>query len=412
MLSSRNRSEFLAVPELVRLSMPQGSDGREPTLLIKASALNLQYFLRLRQFNLIILLISGRWLGYGVELLDDAEHPAMLWSLLEYADELEALKALQRRSKCIVHLFNEIVVNIAWAEVSIDLRQDHLADVLQFAELHPTSDQSAAADVSAKLDGLFRGTIGPPEAYRVAVGPEVSWHELRNTYITNRASASSVSMFGTDEGGQQEEIALWLTDSIHPPGAVKNPLVHVPGRPARELCDLLFSYPNGAFLFESKSLAVLSRPTLPTREKLARDIVKDARRGVKQLSGALKNLRRGYRITAPNGDEISVEREKLPHVVVLVPDLELINDALDLGGAFIEGFLKSDAAFLHFLDPAELLRVVQAGEMLAARSSRLTPIECLDAYLVQRFDKAVTCPSPAMHILLKFADDDASIGDN
>jgi len=42
----------------------------------------------------------------------------------------------------------------------------------------------------------------------------------------------------------------------------------------------------------------------------------------------------------------------------------------------------------------------------------LTPIECLDAYLVQRFDKAVTCPSPAMHILLKFADDDASIGDN
>src|SRR5687768_7120159 len=110
--------------------MPIGADGPEPTLLVKASSLQLKYLLVLKSFRLMFLRVDVNWLAYGIEIVDDPTHPALIWSLLEYDDERAALRAVIERPLCVVHLFNEILLNVAWTEVEVDLRQAGLSDVI------------------------------------------------------------------------------------------------------------------------------------------------------------------------------------------------------------------------------------------------------------------------------------------
>lgn len=385
--------------------MPSGANGLEPTLLIKANTLSLKYIVRLKHFRLVFLSVGPGWLAYGVELADDPTHPAIIWSLLEYEDEVSTLEALVERSACVVHLFNDIAVNVAWAEVDVDLRQGALPEVIRSAVLHPITETSAVGEVRSRLDDVHGGALSPPAAFVLEFPAVTDWHELRNTYITNRFSRSFVSIFNTDEGGQQEEIALWLTDNLQPIGAVKSPQVHEPAKPPRELSDLLLSHEYGAFIIESKSLSILARENLPDRQKLSRNVVKHVRKASGQLAGGLKNLRRGYRITDVKGNEVMVERTKTPHAIILVPDLTLLADAREFGGAFLQQFCRDTGGFLHILDPAELLRIVQAAEMISGRSETITPIMAFDYYLIERQKIAVTNVSPALHILLRFADE-------
>src|SRR5450756_1115231 len=93
MLAKHLRSEFLAVPTLVRFDMARGQEGLEPTLLIKADSLSLKYLLRRQSFRLVVTRI-GRELAYAVEIPDDPKNPAMTWSLAERRNETTALETL------------------------------------------------------------------------------------------------------------------------------------------------------------------------------------------------------------------------------------------------------------------------------------------------------------------------------
>ena len=403
LLSARNRSEFLAVPQLVRFTLAQGKDGSEAVLLIKSSTLTLKYLLRLKRFCLVVLRIGAKWLVYGIQIDDDPEHPVVLWSLLEYDDEVDAMRALMAHPKCVLFLFNELVANVAWGEVDIDLSDEPLRALIESATLHPTDDMDALGEVSQRIEALHRGELTPTDGH-VLILPDVrAWHPITSHYITNRASRSLISIFETDEGAQQEEIALWLTDNLQPTGAVKNPQVHELNK-VRELSDLLLSHEYGTFLIESKTLSVLAREALPNRAKLSRDVIKRLRKATSQLVGGVKNLRRGLRITDAEGREVEVERTKPPHVIVLVPDLTLLSEATEFGGDFIRESSKKSGGVFHILDPKELLRIVQAAEMISARGETTTPIMAFDFYLMERFKRAVTSNTPNFGVLIRFED--------
>jgi hypothetical protein len=298
--------------------------------------------------------------------------------------------------------------NVATTEISIGPIDQALVQVITAATLHPPDDTTSFDEVREKLSEMRAGMALPRDAFRVSLPPIARWQELEGIYISNRISRSIVSIFSADEGGQQEEVALWLIDNLHPGGAVKQPIVHVPGRPSRELSDLLLSYDNGSFLIESKVLALMGRATLPDRVKLSRDVMKEIPKAARQLTGGIKNLRLGHKITDLAGIEIEVERVKPVHAIILVPDLSLLNEATEFGGEFIRNFCRKTGSFLHFLDPAELLRVVQVAEMVSKRSSNVTKMQGLDYYLIERVERAVTKPVPAFHMIFRFSDNDGT----
>lgn len=384
----------MAVPELVRFCMAQGESGIEPTLLIKSNSLRLKYLLQLKRFKLGIFRFPENWIGYFVRFQDDPENPASLWSFAQSEDELQALRELNDSSRCVVHIFNEIALNQASTAVEIQLEKPTAA-LLDGAELFPR-DRELPAQIVAEY---FESQPSGPLPIDVSV---TSWRPVSNTYVTNAAELSSISIFSDDEGYQQEQIAVWLADTLDPKGVIRNPIVEEPsGR--RELTDLLLSYEGGSFLFESKTLAILARKKLPIRSKLTVDLISGVIRAFSQLKGGMRNLERGYPVFDSKGIEIEVEREKAAHVIVLVPDLSLLSTFPGYNEMVVE-LMKKTKGFVHVLDPVELLRIVQAATKISSLAKQTTPMMAFDYYLIERAKYAMEHDSPDFAVLLRVVD--------
>jgi len=93
------------------------------------------------------------------------------------------------------------------------------------------------------------------------------------------------------------------------------------------------------------------------------------------------------------------------HGIVLIPDLDLVENRDAYGLPFIQEFMRSTGGFLHLLDISELLRVVQAAEMIAARGTKTTPMMAFDFYLVERVKKTLAAGTLCIEVLLRFADE-------
>ena len=93
------------------------------------------------------------------------------------------------------------------------------------------------------------------------------------------------------------------------------------------------------------------------------------------------------------------------HGIVLIPDLDLIQDREAYGLTFIKKFMETTNSFLHLLDIAELLRIVQAAEMIAARGTKTTPMMAFDYYLVERAKKTLAAGTLCIEVLLQFANE-------
>jgi len=161
-------------------------------------------------------------------------------------------------------------------------------------------------------------------------------------------------------------------------------------------------------LIESKTLSVLARERQPDRAKLKRDVSAHIGKAFAQLRGAIRALKSGVRVTSPKGKTLSVERKHPAHAIVLIPDLELVDDRAAYGIEFIQDFMGSTGGLAHLLDVSELLRIVQAAEMIAARGTTTTPMMAFDYYLMERAKKAADVGTLCIEVLLRFANDETT----
>jgi len=269
LLAAHYRSEFLATPSLIRFDYVRGIDGFEPTLLIKASTLLLKYIVLKISLKLHFVRFGERIL-YGLEVGDDNLNPAIIWSALERDEEQLALVALSSGKACQIFLFNELAVNVAWSTRLITV-------VEPFKNMVSTSStgfidyEIIKEEASAIFDLIIAGKAQTYETTEAIIPNTDEWNPILNKLITNQVTESPINLFDKNEGSQQEQLALWLTDNLQPTGAHASPQIPK-GKGSRELTDVLLSYPFGSILIESKTLSILSRNFLPEREKLARNM--------------------------------------------------------------------------------------------------------------------------------------------
>jgi hypothetical protein len=379
-----------------------GRDGFEPTLLIKGSTLLLKYLVLGVRMQFALVRFNDRLL-YGLKVYDDPQKAGLLWSVLEREEEKSALAALRRGEPCQTFLFNEVAANVASAAIAIDFAGADVMALVQGATTGRVDHNTVKVGASVLLDRVHSATKSDSELIIANIPGTTDWKQLRNVLITNRASSSLIDLFDTDEGNQQEQIGIWLTDNLHPTGTYHRP--QIPKRKqTRELTDILLSYENGSFLIESKALSIFVRERLPDRAKLASDVTKHLAKAVSQLRGGIRKLKDGVSVATAAGDPIKVERANPMHAIVLIPDLDLIEDREEYGVPFIADFMKASGGFLHLLDTAELLRMVQAAEMIAARSTKITPMMAFDFYLMERAQKAIEAGTLCFEMLLRIKD--------
>lgn len=404
-LSHRNRDEFLAVPQLIRFDYAAGQDGWEPTLLIKGNTLLLKYIVLGARMQLAFAICHGRLL-YALHVFDDEDNGGILWSFAERQEELDAVRSIASGQQLIAFLFNEIAVNVAWNDYPTFEAMDSLIPFIESASLGSVDHHAMKDTAAVLLDKLGSIDCADNDWFTLQIGGRCDWKPLRNHFITAAAQSSLIDLFDQDEGNQQEQIGIWLTDNLHPLGAYHSPQRPYKDNETRELTDILLSYELGATLIESKTLSILARERLPKRAKLQRNVSSHIFKAFKQLRGGIRKLKEGVEITDCNGKVLSITRDQPVHAIVLVPDLDLIEDPQQYGLEFIYKFMADTGGFAHLLDISELLRVVQAAEMLASRGKTTTPMMAFDYYLIERAKKAADAGTLCIEVLLRFVDDE------
>ena len=269
-LADHNRSEFLACPQLIRFDYAKGADGFEPTLLIKGSTLLLKYVVLGRPMQLAFRRFEGRLLC-ALKVNDDEDDGGILWSMAEREQELNAIRGLSYGAPLIIFLFNEIAVNVAWKGVSLDKAAPELATWATTVVTGRVDHNSIGDKVHAVLEQLHRSAELDDDWVTLDLGGITDWKPVYNHFITSGGSSSLIDIFHPDEGNQQEQIGVWLTDNLNPRGVHYSPQVPK-GAGTRELTDILLSYEFGTVLIESKALSILARDRLPDRTKLKHDL--------------------------------------------------------------------------------------------------------------------------------------------
>jgi hypothetical protein len=402
-LTGRRRDEFLACPQLVR--MGEGTD--PPVLMLKTTTLSAKYLLRSAKLRVAVLRVR-EYLLYGLLFNDGHLEEAVRWSLFEEPHELERLRSLSSHGTMRLAVFNEAAICVAIGDCAVSNAPASLLALCQDAKPYPFRpdgvDSSTADEADSRLVQLLKGTLSADEGTFVDVLPPATWSPVKNHFITNNAASGLVSLFDADEGGQQEALAHWLLDELSPEGAFRNPQVDERGK-MRELTDILLTHPYGNVLFESKALSLLARTTLPPRDRLAQQTVGHIEKAARQLAGAARNIAAGLCVMDGKGNIIKVDRTQPPHLVILIPELSLIAGREEVGIPFFHAVMQNTRGFLHILDPNELLRIVQAGSMIAARGRTTTPMMAFDNWLMRRSEHLVQAGHPYFHVLLRFDGD-------
>lgn len=397
-LAAHYRSEFLATPQLLRLDYARGANGFEPTLLVKGSTLLLKYMVLGARLQFQLGRVNDRLL-YAFTAYDDVSKPAMLWSVVENEPELNALKGLVSGESCPVFLFNELALNVAWSTVRVNLPTEAQSWIVG-TTLGKIDCAAIAERADDLLERAFKGTTSADELLFSEIAPIEGWHPVFNHFITSHGADSPIDLFSRDEGGQQEQLAVWLTDGLHPRGVYHSPQIPK-GNGQRELTDILLSHEYGALLIESKALTVFNRGILPDRTKLAKDVSQHVEKAVRQLRGSIRSLKAGVPVTTRAGSPVDVERSKPAHAIVLIPDFALIENQEHYGPPFIADFMEATGGFIHLLDLAELLRVVQAAEILSKGSAKVTPLMAFDYYLMERAERTRDAGTLCIQVLLR-----------
>jgi TusA-related sulfurtransferase len=351
------------------------------------------------RLQLLFARVEGRLL-YALEIEDDDTHPATLWSILEREEEKAALAALANGEICEVFLFNELAVNVAWASCSLKMPHK-LLEIITDVPVGAVDHSALKLKVWEAL-GDSHGEIAMSSGrVFITLTNHKKWSSVNSELITSHGGTSPIDLFGKKEGAQQEQLAIWLTDNLDPRGVHASPQVPK-GKGTRELTDVILSHLYGVVLIESKALTVLGRDSLPTRSKLARAISGHIEKATRQLQGAIRKLKSGATVSSISGSEIHVERTKPAHAIILIPDMNLIEDRGIFDVHMMQGFMQETGGFIHILDLSELIRIVQAAEIIASRNNLVTPLMAFDFYLIERAKKASEAGTLCIEVLLNY----------
>jgi hypothetical protein len=134
---------------------------------------------------------------------------------------------------------------------------------------------------------------------------------------------------------------------------------------------------------------------------LAKDVSQHVDKAIRQLRGSIRRLKDDVPVTSRSGSLVEVERTKPMHAIVLIPEFSLIEDQRRLGPALIAEFMEATGGFIHLLDVAELLRVVQAAEIISRGSSKITPLMAFDYYLMERAKRTNDAGTLCIQVLLR-----------
>lgn len=153
------------------------------------------------------------------------------------------------------------------------------------------------------------------------------------------------------------ENSVWAAlSSVYPAQLYKSPAVEN-GEKTRELTDVLALSSQGNILIETKDLAMLASKGSRAHARRVSGVKKQALKGVTQLVGAAKALRRNCKISSSEGKVLNVDLSDKLHCVAIVS--ELFAENWDEVYEAAVAAMRETGDLFHVIDYRELVAVLK-----------------------------------------------------
>lgn len=329
---------------------------------------------------------GGKILLSIMYIKDNQDSPVITISEHTQDFQLSALvEILTLRTDTPIFFYDELTRNVAEAKCEFDESKDRIIDLIDdINNLYVGPRNSDIESAITSLVPIAEGYITKDSlALERVVASKLTLKQFDefDFYAVGLQETSRFNITDEDEGGGLEQSIWHLLEGLFEDKIYRSPQVTKKDK-IRELTDVLAISEHGIFLIESKATAVLSISKEKTSSRQAKSIESKIKKALRQLVGATKSIRKGLRIITGDNQEIEINREILPHAIVLLSEM---HPAIDWDTITIELFKKTinSKAIFHILDLREL-------SMLVGRSKT---VNYLDYFLMERAKEVVNAQS-------------------
>jgi len=308
--------------------------------------------------------------------MNELNHPVLsAWCTLERQAAAAAAVALRGSDHWLLTLESRKLVKIENLKRIFDLALDRFQH-----HIHRSLDASVGDDVKMTANIPLKLDI---------------WKPQEVFEVTPTAAGGPFLIDETDEGPKLERQVHVVIDSIFPGNAHISPEVQ-DGKNLRELTDVLGFDQDFICVIQAKAMAVFAAKDEQSSSRRKGNVGKDIRKGLKQLAGALTNIR--------NGSEIFTHEEKAPitipnresspaHAIVVLSEMYAFIDwkavAVDVAKASDS---EHHCALFHVIDLQELAKVASNCPDAQTFNNRLLQRWCFIKEKRHAYVRTHCCP--------------------
>lgn len=314
----------------------------------------------------------------GSRIYDDFTNPVLITQSCRFIRDYEGLKRILNERKVVIELYDELLTCSATAELTIK-EEDQIA-VLEFIEdINNLYTGNYDADLSVSLDSFVYSLDSSQKtsnSYKIktkSIPCEIKNWNIINKHFVGFSDAQQVKISDKDEGRIFERQIWYSMESLFLNDIYLNPVVKQESK-HRELTDIFAHHQYGNFLVETKALGILKIDTQQTIERKVANVKKQISKGIKQLIGASKSIKKNLPIYSYLGKEIKIDSSLVPHCMVLVSELIPLGNWKEIENEIMLAIIN-EKIYLHVMDYPEFMKYIKAS---------LGKAETLDYYLMER----------------------------
>lgn len=292
---------------------------------------------------------------------DAPDKPLIVSRPQAHEEEHRALLEVLSRGEVNFFLFNEMDHCVGWSPGSLapegsEQASEYLQPITSLYTGSVIEFGESLLDIfnEALYENSTAEKIPELAAFKIPV-KLVDWHPNFLSYV-GMGTHQTVQVDHPDEGGMLENSVWAALSSVYPGRLYKSPVVEN-GDKTRELTDVLALSSHGNILIETKDLAMLASKGSRTHARRVSGVKKQALKGVAQLVGAAKALRRNCKISSREGKVLSADLSDKLHCVVIVS--EFFHDNWDEVFEAAASAMRETGDLFHVIDFRELVAVLK-----------------------------------------------------
>lgn len=342
---------------------------------------------------------DNKYFHSGARIFDTETNPFIITQPSRFLRDYHGLTKILNEEEIIIEFYDELLTCSATAELKI--KESNRNEILSFiGDINQLYLGDYDLQLSFSMDSFVFSVDHSQvtdDSYEIdikVIGCEIeNWNVIKKTLV-GFADIQEVIMSDKDEGGIFERQIWFSLESLFHNDIYLNPTVREDSKD-RELTDILAHHKFGIFLIETKALGILNLEKEQSLERKVANVKKQITKGIKQLIGANKNIKRKLPVVSNSGKQIYLDNSLVPHCIVLVSELFQFGDWRKIEKKIMLTMMN-EKIYLHVMDYPEFMKYLKAS---------MGKKERLDYFLMERVDRFIK-HGGKIHIQTVFVEND------